>query len=290
MKTILIPVDFSPGSLMTVKYAMMLAQDRSTLFHLFHIYPDQLMIPDSSFIDGMDSDAFLSTEIVLELKRQSEQNMETFESEVKALALASAKTNLEITSTVTGGDPEWELKDLINRIEPDLIVMGTRGEGKKGFLEGSMADKIMSSVKIPVVAVPDTSQALELKNIMYATNFSENDYHNLMKLGEVFSLPDLSFHIVHFELKGRPAEDQRMMEALQHSLQRDLQERNLSFHLMDSEKKSETIRQFVVDNNIDLIVFIAHKTSLFQNIFSTQIHKKDFFKLELPMLAMHELE
>lgn len=288
MRTILIPVDFSAGSLMTARYALMLTGNQETLFHFFHIYPDQLMIPDSSFIDGMDSDAYLSTEIVIELKRQSEQNMDTFESEVRKLVDDSNINNIKTTGTVTGGDPEREIKDICQRIKPDIIIMGTRGEGKKGFLEGSMADKIMSAVDIPVIAVPDSVESAGLKNIMYATNFSETDYQHIIKLVEVFTSPDITFHVVHFELKGRPAEDLRMMEALQQSLRQDLPDKNIRFHLMDSDRKSESLQSFTTDNNIDLIAFIAHKTNIFQNLFSHQIHKRDFFKLELPMLALHE--
>jgi hypothetical protein len=166
--------------------------------------------------------------------------------------------------------------------------MGTRGEGKKAFLEGSMADKIMSSGEVPVIAVPESVHEAKLKNIMYATNFSDRDYEYLKMLAKVLRDPDICFHVVHFELKGKPAHDIRMMEALQHAAQRDIPERETKFHLMDSDKKSESLQSFVDDNQIDLIAFIAHKTNVFKNLFSSQIHKKDFFKLELPMLALHE--
>ena len=291
MRTILIPVDFSEGSLMSVRYALMIAKGQETLFHFFHIYPDQLMIPDSSFIDGMDSDAFLSTEIVLELKNQSETNMHSFEAEArKIIDKKGLSTTIQTISTVTGGDPEWEIKDICKRIEPELIVMGTKGEGKKGFLEGSMADKIMSNVSVPVIAVPDSVKSTEIKNIMYATNYSEMDFKHINKLAGVFNSPDISFHVVHFDLKGRSDQDLRMMEALQHSLRNNLPDKNLKFNLMDSDEKSKSLSNFTEDNHIDLIVFIAHKTNIFKNLFSTKIHKRDFFKLELPMLAMHEGE
>jgi nucleotide-binding universal stress UspA family protein len=288
MTTILIPVDFSAGSIMTIKYALMFARGREIILHLFHIYPDQLMIPDSSFIDGMDSDAFLSTEMVVEMKRQAEDNMKAFKNEVTEVIEASGVKGVELTSTVTGGDPEWEIKDICKRITPELIVMGTRGEGKKAFLEGSMADKIMSTAEIPVIAVPDAIHEAKLKNIMYATNFSDKDHEYLKMLAKVFDDPKMCFHVVHFELKGIPARDIRMMEALQHAAERDIPDREIKFHLMDSDKKSESLKTFVDDKQIDLIAFIAHKTNLFQNLFSNQIHKKDFFKLELPMLALHE--
>lgn len=288
MKTILIPIDFTDGSMMTVKYAIHLAGNDQTQLHLFHIYPDQLMIPDSSFPTGIDSDPFLNTELIIDLRKQAEQNMLDFTKSVESLVENGKYANMEVSHLVTGGDPEWEINEIVRTLNPDLIVMGTRGEGRKAFLEGSMAEKIMIRAEVPVLAVPETVKQIRLRNIMYPTNFSESDYQSIKSLIGIFDHFDSRFHIVHFELKKKLAEDRLMMDALQHSLQNEYPEKKLSFHLMDSGNKADALKRFTNEKGIDLIAFIAHKTNIFQNLFSSEIHKKDFFKLELPMMAMHE--
>jgi hypothetical protein len=80
------------------------------------------------------------------------------------------------------------------------------------------------------------------------------------------------------------------MEALQYAMRAEFPDRRIEFHLLDSDDKSESIHHFAEDHQIDMVVFIAHKISWFKNLFRNQIHKRDFFRLELPMLALHEVE
>ena len=290
MKTILIPIDFSDGTLMTCAYAIQLAGGKETQLFLYHIYPDQLMIPDSSFPAGIDSDAFLNTEFIYELRTHAEKNMQEFAGQVEAYLADKKIDNITIDYLVTGGDPEWEITEICNNINPEFIVMGTRGEGKKGFLEGSMAERIMIKAKVPVFAVPNSVEKPGLKNIMYATDFNESDYRRIQLIIDIFEHLDSNFHIVHFELKKKILEDRQMMDALKNSLRNEYPGQKLSFHLLDADSKSDALRQFTKEKGIELIAFIAHKTNVFQNLFSKEIHKKDFFKLELPMLALHEVK
>lgn len=288
MNTILIPVDFSEGTEVALKYAIQIAGKQKTTLYLFHIYPDQLMIPDSSFPTGIDSDAFLNTEFVQELKKQADVNMASLIEEVKKLTNNSKHQNIKIESFVTGGDPEWEINEICVKLKPSLIVMGTRGEGNKGFLEGSMAEKIMVRACKPVLAVPQTTELFKLKNVMYATTFSEQDFQNIKLIFELLTHLDVKIHIVHFNLKESKNDGAAMMDALNHSLANIYKEEDFECHLIDGNEKSDVLETFTRQNNIDLISFIAHKKNIFKNLFSNKIHKKDFFKLELPMLAIHE--
>ena len=286
MKTYLIPVDFSDSMQVTLDYMLFIAGDQPTIFYLFHIYPDQLMIPDSSFPTGVDTDAFLSTEYIHELRKQAEKNMEdtvkNLENQIKQMGARHVK----IESQVSGGDPEWEVSDICQRLEPGLVIMGTRGEGKKGFLEGSMAEKIMIRAGRPVIAVPDSTQRFHLKNVMYATSFEERDIRSLLTIYDLLKHHDIKLHVVHFRLSERDDEAAQRMDYLKQSLSEVFPEHQFSFHLIDGGEKSDALQGFVENYQIDLISFIAHKSNIFRNLFSNKIHKKDFFKLELPMLAM----
>ena len=288
MKTILIPIDFSNGSLMTCKYAIHLAGDRPSRIVLLHVYPDQLMVPDSSFPSGIDSDNFLSNELIIELRKNAIKNMLDFSKEVKSYLNKKNLKHIELRHEVTGGDPYWEVHSVANKIDPELVVMGTHGDGKKGFLEGSMAEHIMNKLDIPVLAVPESVDALKVQNIMYATNYNDKDYKKIKTLLDLFQHPQSKINIVHFELQGTTHEDLSMMDSLRNNLKVEFPNRNISFHAVDSGKKSEVLKEFTDEYEINVIAFIAHKTNIFKNLFSSQIHKKDFFKLELPMLALHE--
>lgn len=288
MRTLLIPIDFSESSLTTCKYGLNLIGEGPTKLFLFHIYPNQLMVADSSFPAGIDSDAFINAEFINELRKQAESNMDNLVKEFKSLIPDNIKSDIRIEHLIAGGEPEYEIKRICEELNPDLILMGTRGEGKKGFLEGSMAEKLMSTSNIPIIAVPESFTKLRLKNIMYALNFSENDFSSIGTILDLFRHIDKEIFIVHIELSEHKSEEERMMEALQHSLSSAYPELKFNFHVLNGADKSIALEDAAEVFQIDLITFIAHKTNFFQNLFSKQIHKKDFFKLELPMLALHE--
>ena len=52
------------------------------------------------------------------------------------------------------GDPSEEIPKIANEEKYDLVVMGNRGlSGIKGFLLGSVSDKVSRSSECPVVIV-----------------------------------------------------------------------------------------------------------------------------------------
>jgi len=288
MKKFLLPVDYSEGSFVNCKLAFHLAGDEKTEIYLFHIYPDQLMVPDSSFPTGIDSDQFLNAEFINEMREQAEKNMLELVQEVKNFLEKEKITNIQVKHMVTGGDPEWEIKDICERIKPNLIIMGTRGEGKKGFLEGSMAEKIMSKAPVPVIAVPESIKEVRLKNIMYSTNFYKNDFHQINYLVQLLKPMKNEFFIVHFLFDDKKEKMQNAMDELKNALKNKNPDETFHFFIVQADNKKEVLQEFTTKHHIQMIAFIVHKTNVFKNLFSNELRKKDFFKLELPMLALRD--
>ncbi len=288
MKTILIPVDFSEGSLNSCKYAIRLVDEESFTFHLFHIYNDQVMVPDSSFPSGLDTDAFFNSDVILAMKVQAEQNMKSLFDEVSALLKAGGHSNIKLTFSLAGGDPQWEITETCEELHPDILIMGTRGQGKKGFLEGSMAEKIMGKAQIPVLAVPEDYQEFHFKNLLYPTNFNKLDIHTLQRVFHLFEHLPFVIHVCHFLLDGDNDKANVLMDELKKAFEKERLEGKIKFSLIPSENKEETLETFVRFNKIDLIAFLSEKKHLIKDLFKNELHKKDFFRLELPMLALHE--
>jgi len=288
MKKILVPVDFSDSTINTCKYALKLTGNEKARLFLFHIYPNQLIVADSSFPSGIDSDAFISTEYINELRKLAEKNMDDLTRKVNKLILEEYSGEISVENMVTGGEPEYEINNVCRDLNPDLIVMGTRGEGKKGFLEGSMAEKLMTTTKIPLVAIPESFGVLKSHKIMYAMNYSEFDYSSIEAILNLYNFIKKEIFVIHVELNEKKKEEQEMMDNLQHRLLKAFPNEKFNFHVLKDSDKSAALQNAVNEFKIDLIAFIAHKTNFFQTLFSRNIHKKDFFKLELPMLALHE--
>ncbi len=288
MKRILIPTDFSENSTKVCEYAINIIGNNKSEILLFHILPDSIMIPDSSFPAGIDSDAFLNSEYLEILQKQAENNMQKLKESTYNIIKGKNLKNIELNTSITSGDAEWEIINACDDFKPEVIVMGTRGEGNKGFLEGSMAEKIMSKIQIPVIAVPEDCNYNKPKNLLYTTNYSDKDFSKIHLLFKLLKSNDIKIFVAHFDLDKKQDSENEKINNLKLAFKDEILKGNINFNIIKGTDKSASLNSFCETFNIDMITFISHKTNIFKTLFSHKIHKKDFFKLNLPMLAMHE--
>ncbi len=288
MKSILIPVDFSEGSFHSCRYALELIEDQRVTLHLFHIYNDQIMLPDAGMPEAMDNEMFLNTDLIMALKEQAEQQMKELKKQVESLIKTSGK-QASVRTLLQGGDPRWEITETCKELHPDLLVMGTRGTGKKGFLEGSMAAHIMDKAPVPVLAVPEDYVEFKLKNILYPTAFNDLDIHTLQQIFSLLKPLRFKIHVCHFHLAKKEKKTDILMEELEKAFEKEKTERKIAFYLEEAGDKETALKNFTQQHHIDLLAFFPEKKKPFEYLFSSHhLHKKDFFKLKLPLLAVPE--
>lgn len=288
MLKILIPVDFSDNTKNVCKYAVNLINTEDTDIHIFHILPDGVMVPDSSFPAGIDSDAFLNSEYLEIMRQTANENMSKLLDFVKLLLKNSNFPNVNISSSILSGDAEWEIMNICESFNPTFVVMGTQGHGNKSLLQGSMAKKIMKKVKFPVIAVPENSKISIPKNILYATNFSELDYEKIILIFTLFHNLDITIYVTHFNIESDYSTAQKKMESLKQAFKKKRSDGKIHFNIIDSKNKSISLNTFCDQYDIDTISFISYKSNIFHYLFNNEIHKKDLFMLDMPMLALHE--
>ncbi len=289
MQTILIPVDFSDHSVATYKFAIkVIGTSTETKLHFLHSYNDQLLIPDSGLNSGFDNDVYMNMQLIEEFKQLAENNMAKLKKEVEDHLRAEKLENIKIETSVTGGDPGWEITDASNDIHPDFIVMGTQGIGKKGILEGSMAKKIMNKANVPVIAVPAGNYEHNDLRIMYASNNHEKDFVKIKLLFKLFENLPFKIFTVHFHLGGNSHDEGNHINDLKEAFTTERINKQIQFSMVDTNNKENALEAFIAHNDINAIAFISHKSNIFKSLFKHTITKKDFFKLELPMIALHE--
>lgn len=288
MKTILIPVDFSEGSLNSCRYAIDFLEKEEAVIYLFHIYNDQVLIPDTGFTGGgMDTDTFFNSDIILALKEQAEKEMEGLETELNGM-IKKKKCNIQLKHTLLGGDPRWEITETIQELHPDLVIMATEGNGKKGFLEGRMAEKIMNKSTVSVLAVPPDFNEFRMKKVIYTTSFNPLDGDALKLVSKILETWKAPVHVCHFMKEKEKENAAVMMENLRKKFDRGSKEGKINFHMIPTENEGDALKDFAEEHQIDLVSFLPGKKHLIKDLFSShQLHKKDLFRLELPLLAIH---
>jgi len=287
MKKILIPVDFSGHTDITCRYALEFAKLSGAEIRLFHTYFDQIIIADTSFPDTLDMSTIYNEELMKEIFRQAEKNMVELEASVKQMIEHDGIKNVIVTTTVTGGELEYELKGICNDFHPDLVVMGTTGKGNNVNVWGKVSSFIIDHAKVPVVTVPEIKNILGFQQIMFAADLSEGNRATIAGLIELFSVFSARIHVVHFITKAKQPDAHIRMKGLQLSFEEEEKANLIRFDVIEALADNQaTVDQFVAAHKIQMIAFQPHKHNLLYMVFTKNITKKNLFATNIPLISI----
>jgi len=155
IEDILVPIDFSPGSLQALDYALAMVDPGGEVY-LLHVI-------DAEFLARVSDEGFCDSETArAQLQRKTEEQLQK-------IARKSSLLNVRLESMVVVGKPFAEILRIAADLHFSLIVMGIRGRHQGGIEEilfGSTAEKVLRAARIPVVCVPpgtgaETNQGTE---------------------------------------------------------------------------------------------------------------------------------
>jgi nucleotide-binding universal stress UspA family protein len=287
MKKILLPVDFSGHTDITCRYAIEFAKVYGAEIKLFHTYFDQIIIADTSFPDTLDMSTIYNEELMKEIFRQAERNMDELEEKVNNLIKKENILNITISSTVTGGELEQELNAICEDFHPDLVVMGTTGRGDNLNIWGKVSSFIINQAKVPVITVPEIKNFHGFETIMFAADLSEGNAATISGLIDLFSPFSSRIHVVHFVARSKQTDAYVRMKALQMKFGKEDKTEQLHFEVIEvAEDNQSAVDQFVSAKKIQMIAFQPHKHSMLYMFFTKNITKKNLFATNVPLLSV----
>ena len=289
MKKILVPVDFSSHTDITCRYAIEFAKAYGAEIKLFHTYFDQIIIADTSFPDTLDMSTIYNEELMKEIFRHAEHNMQELEEKLTAQIKKEDIADVTLTSTVTGGELEHELRGICHDFKPDLVVMGTTGKGNNINVWGKVSTFIIDHAKVPVLTVPDIKSFRGFNTIMFAADLSDKNATTITDLINLFSPFSIKLHVVHFISKTKHTDSYDKMKALQLKFGKEEKAGHIGFEVAEIPADNQSaVDQYVKNKNVDMIAFQPHKRSLLYMFFTKNITKKNLFATNVPMLAVPE--
>ena len=265
---IILATDFSKENQMLVPYALDLLKPTGGTIIVFHAYMDHFEVIDAK----------KNAEISME------QSIAYLNGEIEKLGL----TNIEITPKLMDGYPEQQLLHLTRELQPDLVLMGTRGRGRKSFLEGSMSKSLMSTSPVPLLSIHEDYQYRPNNEVLFVTNFDKNDASSIAKVFTILKPYQLHVHVVHFIQDGEPSKAARQMKALEETLKYMNLNGELCFKLVYNSSPKDAMKIYVNENNISLAAFIPHRKHFWDIFFRDVVTKNDFFDLHIPLLTFHK--
>lgn len=287
---IILSTDFSEENKVLLPYAIDFLRDTGGEIIIFHAYMDNVFAGTNCYPGNMDTDNYFTTEIMIELEKNSQQVMREKTKYLIDLIKKEGTHNIKVRPFLVSGDPEKELIELSKKEKPDLILMGTRGKGGKRFLEGSLVKSVMTKCDVPMLFIPDGYKWRESKEVVYATDFSEYDIITIDRIFNILKPYKPHIHVIHFvEDSDSPKEAIKMEELEQTFIDKDY-DGEIHFQLVHTTDAPQALKIFCERNDISLSSFIAYRKGFFDFIFRDKINKDDFLSLNIPMLTFKDLE
>jgi nucleotide-binding universal stress UspA family protein len=285
MKKILVPIDFSETTQSACDYALNLLDGQVELL-LFHAYFDQVVASDSGFPAGVDTETMVSEQLLHDIKLRAKKDLVDLQASLYSMAVSRKITDIKIDTLLEGGEPTNEILRVSENYQPDFIVMGTSGGNKKGFLEGSVARKIMDQSEVPVFAIPYLEKISWPNEIMYATEFSDEDAKMIRRILSLLSFLNPRISCLHILQKEEFDNAKEKLDKLRDELSDEEREGQVQFFIQEETDLKENIASFLVTHDISLMSFIPHKRGFIKSLFTHKLTKKELFQFNLPLLAI----
>jgi nucleotide-binding universal stress UspA family protein len=275
MKTIIIPTDFSPAADNAVNYGvdMALAIDASVL--LLHVYNIPIALGDVPV-------ALLSVD---ELKNAAETNIARLKKNLEHVT--SGK--LKIYAETRLGNVVDELEELVKKIHPFAVVMGTTGmSAVERTLFGSNTLTAIKHLACPVICVPKGKEyGNGVRKIGLACDFKE-----VAETTPVAEIKDFvkEFHAQLFVLNVDYDNQQLTSDTPEQSvlLHTALEEVHPEYHFITHKDIENGINEFAETHNLDLLIAIPKKHKRLEGLFRKSSTRQLVFESHVPVMCVHE--
>lgn len=290
---LLIPVDFSSSSLLSVKFGFFLADRFGIEPIILHSYLAPLFAANSTS-PSLDEDLpeITDTEDAEEnmiLRKHASLSLSKFKKEIISLQKKGEIPDIAFSTTLVEGVPEEAIQEYCKFNSPFMVVMSTRGRHKKeSDLIGSVTAEVIDNCRIPVFAVPDTcveENVNKIKRILMFCSLSRQDIITVRGLMRTFDYP--ACEVFMLPASEKKSEDiASKMKSLARYF-RDLYPM-AKFHALSLGSGSFDVSfQNIADkHNIQLLVVPNKKSNAFSRLFRPSLAHRCLFDRDIPMLAV----
>ncbi len=189
MKKILVPVDFSKPAENALRVASELSKKNNAELYVLHV------VEMAETLFGTEQFNVNDEQIIFFLKMAKKR----FSKFLQKPYLEG----LKVIDRVEVGSPTMGINEIVDEENIDLLVMGSNGaSGLDEILIGSNTEKVVRHSKVPVLVVKQELEKLEIKNIVFASNF-EKENLKAFKDAKMFADSfDAKLHLLYVNLPG----------------------------------------------------------------------------------------
>lgn len=189
LKTLLLPVDFSPRSAIAAAHARVLARQFGARVVALHV-----MRPFQLAVEGAD----VPSAAVIDWYTQQRPLLQSRLAEFASIYLKEC----QVTLAFREGDPASEILEVAAKEKADLILISTRGAGPfRRFLLGSVAAQVLNDSPLPVLTgahldVPP-SESEQIETVLVAVDLGPRTGELIAEGASLAKVFQAALHVVH---------------------------------------------------------------------------------------------
>lgn len=276
MKKILFPTDFSEAATNAFVHALEFAKVVNAELILLHTF--EIPVYDSQFFPENYAAIYSSIELA---------KFEVFKDEIPKLRAIAAERNLDeiiIRHRLMDGDLLYNLKNAVKEDQIDFVIMGTNGVSDwTKFFTGSNTNSVISGVEVPVLCVPVDAKYKKVKVIGFTTRYRDKDKKELKKVLKIAQKTNAKVKSLYVKTSASDVAHETIK-----AWEAEFAGENVEFLVLPSDDVKETILDFILFKDIDILTTITHKRSFFESLFDSGFTKKITKEVSIPVLVMHE--
>jgi nucleotide-binding universal stress UspA family protein len=261
VQNILIPLDFSENSINALKYASDMARlSGGCLFVLHAADPDSLV---------SDLKGNLAPEHLLELVKNEDY--------LRGIKVTTLLEKGNVTSLVLSEAKEHDI---------DMIIMGTQGAGNMSRnLIGTHTTAVIAKAECMVMAIPAQVTFSHIRKVVLAVDMDHRADKLVTDTIELFSKMEAALLLVYVGL-DKDHKDEHDLEAMTEDMKRKTGYMRIDCAVIHSTHFRESIEQFAMDIDADVIATITHHRNVFESLFDPSQTKKMAYHLNIPLLSI----
>lgn len=270
MRAILFPTDFSERSQQALDQAIVYAEKFSMKLIIYHAYHRPVTEWDTSrqlkrTLDDLEKDIDARFQKLLEQHKKLRAVNYEFRKEL----------GLFIENVI----------DAAQEKDVQLIIMATKGARGFGELWGTKTARIIKSVRVPVLVLPDHTNLEAIGKVGLVCDYSkETNYHTLDFLLELAETLKLDVDVVTLNRDKKTMTTQEL--AYQQLVRKKLEDVPTTFNFSFNSNVENGIVEYSMNNDIGLIVILPKSYPFIEGLFRESLTQKMAFHSPLPLLVL----
>jgi len=260
MKKILVPIDFSVQSEYAIKLASKFASETKTEVYLLHL----LELPKGHIDMGSGSN-FGIPQSMLYIQKTKEK--------IIKLKKKFFSSETVVKYAIRFEKPSEGIIKFSSKINADLILMGSKEISIfDELLICSNIRRVVSGSKIPVLFVNNDPKDFNIKELVFASNFNEEDRKSFEILLDFSQKLESKIHLLNVNTMNRFKSTKKAKQKMEAFLS-DYPNSKHSINIYNDDSVENGILNFSKEVNADLIALSTHERSGIFRLFNRNISK-----------------